>query len=100
MTNDQYDSETKKFNEVNFHKRMFLSTTKIINQQFISGVYAETQFKHIIDDDLTSDTINSKIFKNSQSFSLLREANMNVLNSIPLDFIGLMDMPLINHEWY
>ena len=59
-------------------------------------MYAETQFKHQINDDTTSDFVNSKIFRNSQSHSILREANINALNSIPRDFIGLMDVPQIN----
>lgn len=49
---------------------------------------------------MTSDYLNSGIFNEWESYEILREANFSCLNSLPLDFLALMDHPDINHFWF
>ena len=70
-----------------------MTRTKVIDQHKLSGVYVETQFKNQRDADLMSDYVNIGIFNDWESFEILREANFIGLNSIPIDFISLMDLP-------
>lgn len=99
LINDEIYDVSNQYDEFNFNNKFTLCKAKIIDQHDIQGVYVETQFKHLIKNDLTSDYVNSRIFDNSQSYRLLRETNINALNSFPNDFLGLMEVPEINNEW-
>lgn len=50
-------------------------------------------------DDLTSEHINV-CFDDWESYNILREANAKLFNSIPLDYVALINNPLINDQWY
>ena len=44
--------------------------------------------------------MNVGLFDDQQSYELLREANANAFNSLPIDLISLMDVPELIDEWY
>lgn len=77
-----------------------MSRTKLIKQHLLSGAYVETQFKHRQKGILTSDYINSSLFDDQQSYEILKEANMNAFNSLPIDYVALMDVPEIIDKWF
>ena len=81
----------------------------------MEGIVVETEFRHqrlkeLREDeevephkrkeDLRSDYVNSGIFNDLESYRILEEVNNNALNSMPLDIMGLMDVPEINDEWF
>lgn len=65
----------------------------------MKGIFVETQFKHTVANDFQSDFVNSDIFSDWESYQILNEANHNLLNSLPIDFIGIMDVPQILFEY-
>lgn len=74
----------------------------IIDQHYLEGVFAETEFRHQRPgkSEKRSDYVNSTIFNDLESFRILEEVNTQALNSFPIDILGLMDLPEINHDWY
>ena len=100
---------------VNYKNRLTVSRTKIIDQHHMEGIVVETEFRHQRlkelkegeevephkrKEDLRSDYVNSGIFNDLESYRILEEVNNNALNSMPLDIMGLMDVPEINDEWF
>lgn len=86
--------------DINYVNRLTFSKTKMIEQHNIQGVYVETQFKNVIADDLNSDFICTGIYNDDEIYSTLRETNMVAMNSCPIDFLGLMELPEINDDWF
>lgn len=99
LNSEIYNDLTDQIEEYNYNNKLTLVKAKQIDQHDVQGVFVESQFKHQIRGDLTSDYVNSRIFDNNQSYQLLRETNVNALNSFPNDFVGLMDVREINNEW-
>lgn len=97
INTDLYDVEGVFFN---FNNKFTRSRTRVIEQHHFNGIYAETEFKHQRGLDLLSDHINSQLFNNNESNHILSIVNNQALNSFPLDFLGLMDLPQINKNWF
>ena len=87
-------------NEINYNKRLTYSKTKMFEFSQFKGVYVETQFKNQRENDPSSDYVNTLLFNEWESFEILRDSNVCLLNSLPIDIIAFMDVPEINKKWF
>lgn len=46
-----------------------------------------------------SDYINAG-YSDWESYEILREANAKLFNSLPLDFVALINLPMLDDQWY